>query len=307
MTLGSDTSTVHPAVALGFLAAAAGFLILPIGDAIGKYLGEGGMSAMQVGWGRWLFQLIFLLPPVLILYRKQFWPIPRFWLQLVRAGLMIAATITFFWGIARIPLADATAVLFIGPLMVVVLSALILKESVGPRRWMAVGVGFFGMLLIVKPGAAGFDPNMLIIVLTAFFFGLFLILSRLLAGLAPTLLVMVWMGILGVAATSVGAYPVWVEPTMEQWFAMLLLGAAMAIGHFLILWASARLEASAIAVMPYLEIVSSTAIGYSVFDHFPDLLTWIGCSMIVAAGMFVVFREQSLQKNRTPPVESSLP
>lgn len=307
MTSESTETTARRAVALGFFAAAAGFLFLPVGDAIGKYLGESGMPAIQVGWGRWLFQLIFLLPVVLVLYRKQVWPVPRFWLQMLRAGMMIAATITFFWGIARIPLADATAVLFIGPLLVVVLSALILKEIVGPRRWMAVGVGFLGMLFIVKPGGAGFDPNMLIIVGTAFCFGLFLILSRMLAGLAPTLVVMVWMGILGVAVTSVGSIPVWIEPTPDQWIAMLLLGGSMAVGHFLILWASARLEASALAVMPYLEIVSSTAIGYTYFDHFPDLYTWIGCSLIVAAGIFVVFREQRLNRTPTSPVDSSLP
>lgn len=307
MTTDTDDKTARRALALGFVAAAAGFLFLPVGDAIGKYLGESGMPAIQVGWGRWLFQMIFLFPVVMVLYRKQFWPIPRFWLQLARAGAMIGATVTFFWGIARIPLADATAVLFIGPLLVVVLSALILKEKVGPRRWIAVGIGFVGMLIIVRPGAAGFDPNMLIIVGTAFCFGIFLVLSRMLAGLAPTLLVMVWMGVLGVAVTTVGSIPVWVEPTANQWFAMLLLGAAMAFGHFLVLWASARLEASAMAVMPYLEIVSSTTIGFFYFDHFPDLLTWVGCSLIVAAGIFVVIREQRLNKQPVAPVDTALP
>jgi len=304
MTIESEQTAPRRFATLGFLAAAAGFLFLPVGDAIGKYLGESGMSAIQVGWGRWLFQLMFLMPAVLVLYRNRLWPIPRFWLQLLRAGTMIGATITFFWGIAKIPLADATAVLFIGPLIVVVLSAVILKESVGPRRWLAVGVGFAGMLFIVKPGVAGFDPNMLIIVGTACCFGVFLVLSRMLAGLAPTLLVMVWMGILGVAVTSIGSVPVWVEPSREQWIAMVLLGGAMACGHFLVLWASARLEASAMAVMPYLEIVSSTAIGYTYFDHFPDLYTWVGCSLIVAAGIFVVFREQRLNKVPTLPTRS---
>ncbi len=293
-------------LAFGFAAAAAGFLFIPVGDAIGKYLGESGMPAIQVGWGRWIFQMIFLFPVVFMLYRKQLWPIPRFWLQLLRASAMIGATITFFWGIAKIPLADATAVLFIGPLLVVVLSAVILKEKVGPRRWFAVGVGFVGMLIIVRPGAAGFDPNMLIIVGTAFFFGLFLVLSRMLAGLAPTLIVMVWMGVVGVAVTTIGSIPVWVEPTMNQWVAMLLLGASMAFGHFLILWASARLEASAMAVMPYLEIVSSTTIGYFYFEHFPDMLTWVGCSLIVAAGLFVVIREQQMNKSPVKPVDSAI-
>ena len=269
-----------------------GFLLLPVGDAIGKYLVQQDVRVLQITWGRWFFHSLFLTPIVLLMYRRQAFKVTNPGIQVMRASMLAVATVFFFSAVGHIPLADATAVLFVAPLIVVALSTIFLKERVGVRRWAAVAIGFAGVLLIVRPGAETLRFGALLALGAAFCFAFYLLLTRRAAGQAPPVVALWWMGLVGMVLTSLVAFPNWVPPTPEQWGLMAGIGLVMVTGHLMVFWAADRVEASALAVTPYLEMVTSTILGLWIFGDFPDLLTWLGCGIVVAAGLFVAWREQ---------------
>ena len=277
---------------LGMAVAIVGFLVLPGGDAIGKYLGAQGVPVLQITWGRWFFHTLCLTPIVLVLYRRSLFAMSHPVVQVTRAGLLAVATVFFFSAVKHIPLADATAVLFVAPLIVVALSTVFLGERVGPRRWVAVAIGFAGVLLIVRPGAETLRFGALLALGAAFCFAFYLLLTRRAAGQAPPILAMWWMGLVGMGLMTFLAIPIWQPLTGAQLGWMAALGSVMALGHLMVLWAADRVEASALAVTPYLEMVTSTLLGLWVFGDFPDAFTWVGCGIVVAAGLFVAWREQ---------------
>ncbi len=280
--------------ALVLLVAACGFLMLPLGDTLGKILGEGGMAPVQVAWGRWAAQTIVLTPIVLLLHRRAALRPKGPRLLLLRAVLIGLATIFYFTAIRDIPLADAAGVLFVAPLLVTALSALFLREHVGIRRWAAVLIGFAGMLLIVKPGTSAMQWGALWALGAAALFASFLVLTRHMAGMNKPLVTLWWAGVVGTVLMAALVVPVWRMPTGVEALMLLGMGMVMALGHLLILWAADRAEASAMAPMPYMEMVMATAMGYVVFGDFPDAYTWAGCAIVIGAGLFVVLRERKV-------------
>lgn len=277
---------------LGLAAAIVGFLMLPIGDALGKYLAEGDLPVLQIVWGRWVSQTLLLTPVVLYLHRRRAFRVDALGLQVVRALMLVFATLCFFSAVRIMPLADATAVLFVAPLIVVALSALLLGERVGPRRWAAVVIGFIGVLMIMRPGPETLRLGALFALGAALCFSFYMVLTRKAAGRAPPILALWWMGLVGVTVMTAAAAPVWRAPTMHEWQMMGLIGLVMAPGHLLVIWAADRVEASAMAVTPYLEMVTSTILGLLIFGDFPDVLTWSGCALVVGCGLFVAWRER---------------
>ncbi len=288
---------------LAFAAVALGFLILPIGDAFGKLLAVDGISPFQIAWGRWVCNWLLISPVVLLVHGKgavRLKDAPR---QMARAAGLACATVFFFGSLAFIPLADATAVLFVAPLMVTAMSAVFLKEHVGPRRWAAVLVGLGAVLLIVKPGTGAFHWASFLVLGAAVGFALYLVMSRYVSQDAPPIIGMWWMGLTGMLAMSAIVWTVWEPLKPEHWVYFAAIGVAMTLGHLLVIWAAARLQASAMAPMPYLEMVTSTALGFLVFGDFPDGLTWLGCAVVMGCGLFVAWRER-LQDNSLP-IENS--
>ncbi len=288
-----------PRLSVAFLAAGIGFLILPFADAMGKILGLEGVSPIQIGWGRWVAHAAIMTPLVLILYGRASLRPSRPWGQLLRALFLIAATLFFFTGLTMLPLPTMTATLFVAPLIVTVLSGLVLRERVGPWRWFGVVVGFSGMLLIVKPGVDAFQVGSLFALATAACFAGYLLVTRRIAGQNPPMVTMMWMGLIGVAVMSLFVGPVYQPFTGMQWAMIGLMGAILTLGHGLIVWAADRLEASAMAPMPYLEMVTSTLLGLYFFDEFPEVTTWLGCGLVVGAGILIAWRESRLVR-QTP-------
>lgn len=277
--------------ALGVLAAGLGFLLLPISDGIAKAMGLSGISPLQIGWGRWLAQIVLMLPIVLALYGVRGLRPKAPGLQIGIGLSVAAATVLVFFAVRELPMPTVTATLFVAPLIVTALSGLLLGEQVGPRRWLAVLAGFAGMLLIVKPGTAGFDLAILYPLGAAAALVGYLLFARKGAGRNPPAVTMLWMGLVGFAAMSALVWPVYTPFGAADWAMIGIMGLVLTAGHALIIWAADRAEASAMAPTPYLEMVTATAVGYFVFDEFPVLTTWAGCGLVIAAGLFVAWRE----------------
>lgn len=277
---------------LGFAAAALGFLVLPFGDAFGKLLAVDGISPFQIAWGRWLLSWALMTPIVLMVHGWRALRPQDARKQVARAAGLVCATVFFFGSLAYIPLANATAVLFIAPLMVTAMSAIFLKERVGPRRWVAVLIGLAAVMLIVKPGMDGFHWASFLVLGAATGFATYLVMTRYISNDAPPIVGIWWMGLTGFIAMSIVVTPFWSPLQTAHWGYFMGIGVSMTLGHLLVIWAAVRLQASAMAPMPYLEMVTSTALGVLVFGDFPDALTWIGCAAVMGCGLFVAWRER---------------
>ena len=280
----------RPIVGVALMVAA--MVTLPFLDVIAKFLGQQGVPILQIVWARVAFGAILTLPFALHQagLRGLFPPNPLF--HLFRATFLICATFTFFLSLTYLPIADALALFFVQPLIVTILSALVLREHVGPRRWAAVAVGFIGTLIIIRPGFVDVNPGSLLALAAGAFLGIYFVMSAKIAGQAPPMVITFQTNVVGTALIS-GAMPfVWIAPSPAQWAMFVGLGLIANLGHFLILSAYRRAEASLLAPLAYTEMIGATAVGWWFFDDFPDGWTFLGVGVLIGCAIYISVRER---------------
>lgn len=296
-----DTGAFLPmTVPAGIAAMVAAMLVVPTMDTLAKILGQ-TMPALEITFARSLIQTVLaLLTAWLLGQRIEILP-DRFGLHLLRSTCLAFAILCFFAALKVLPLADALAIYFIQPMVLTALSAAILGERVGLRRWSAVLIGFLGALLIVRPGVEVFGLRALLPLGTAVFIAAYLLLTRFLAGTASVLTLMFGTGLHGsvilggllALTTFLGIEGQVARMPMAVDLVMLVgVGAIGFVCHLLLVLAFARAPSSVLAPLGYLEIVSATLLGYLVFGDFPAPLTWLGIALIVGSGLFILYREQ---------------
>ncbi len=269
----------------------AAMAVVPLMDGVAKHL-SGSFPVLQVVWARYFFHLLILLPVVLWRHGANALLLRRPWLQIVRGGFLLGSTILFFAAIAVMPIADALALVFVAPLVVTALSPLILGERVGPRRWIAVSVGFAGVLVIVRPGLGAFHPGMLLALGAGVIYAFYSLATRKLSGSAPPLVTLAYTALLGALVMTAAVPAVWTPPDTTDLLWMVLMGALAAGGHFLVIKSFEYAEASLLAPLGYSEIVMATVVGYVFFGDFPDGWTWLGVAIVIASGVYVSVRER---------------
>lgn len=218
----------------------------------------------------------------------------RPWVHVWRTCLMVIISYTWFFALRYMKLADLGAIVMVSPLMITALSAPILGEKVGLRRWIAVGVGFIGMLVIVRPGFGVFQPVALLAVTVAFGYAM-LILSNRRNRDKESLASLTYYPLFGIFAVSGLLSPLdWTPPTVGAWSAMLFVGVCAGLGHLCLTLAFRYASPPVLAPLEYTGIVWAVLFGYWFFDELPDQWTVVGMLMIAAAGIFVVYREAVL-------------
>lgn len=277
-------------------------LILPGIDAIAKWLSD-SISSGQVAWSRFFFQTLLMLP--LFLRTRGAIVTRALPLHALRGALIALATLLFFTALRYLPLADAISIFFVEPLILTLLSALFLGESVGWRRLTAVVVGFVGALIIIRPSFGALGLPALLPLGTAVSFAVYLILTRKLAqheypermqfyaGLFGGLVMTFALAAGGAADVAVLSF-VWPDPW--QWFLLAGLGVIATTGHLLVVHAFRRAPARLLAPFQYVEIIGATILGLVLFGDFPDAMTWVGVAVIVGSGMYVFHREATLAR-----------
>lgn len=295
MTAGVPAGTWRRALALVTLAV----LMLSGLDASVKYLGQSYPLPM-VAWARYFFHFATFGIWILATRGAVAVRTRRLGLQIVRALLLVAMTYLFIAALVLLPLADATAINFLTPLVVTALSAIVLGETVGWRRWMAVSVGFVGVLIIVRPDADVVNWGALLALGATFFFALYQIATRALAGTDLAVTTMFYTAFVGAAATTVIVPFFWATPTPVDFALMVLAGVTGGGGHFLLIHAYRYAEASFIAPLFYVQIVFSVALGYVVFGEMPDMWTFAGAALIILGGLWIWSRER--RASRPPPI-----
>lgn len=245
----------------------------------------------QVIWARYFFHvlLIFLMFPRRIgsLFKTQ-----RLGLQITRSVVVFAATAFGFTSLSIMPMAEVSAIGYVAPLMVTIMSFLILKEKVGPRRLLAVGIGFVGVIAILRPDQANFSLWSLLPLAMATCYATFMVMTRLIRGAAPPINSLFYTAIVGAVVATIPLPFIWQNPEPLHWLMFAGMGVIGGTGHFLMIKAFEQTEASMIAPFVYTELLWSIAAGAIFFSELPGIGMLIGAAVIMGSGLFILYREQ---------------
>ena len=211
-------------------------------------------------------------------------------LQIFRGLLLASEICVMVFGFVLLGLVEAHAIFTCYPLLIAALSGPILGEQVGWRRWAAIGVGFIGVLIILKPGFTVFSPAAAIPLLAAFMFALYGLLTRYAARRDSTATSFFWTGVVGaVALTPLGLW-MWEPMAGPDWWWMTALCITGVTGHWLLIKTYEVAEASAVQPFAYLQLVFASTIGLTVFSETLSPNVAIGAGLVVSAGMFTLWR-----------------
>ena len=265
------------------------WIVLPFMDAIAKYLSS-DLSFFQITWARYFFTVFWTLPLMFLFFRRNltFSKNPK--LQILRGITLFSANICFFYAISVISLSKALTLAFIAPLVTTALSPIVLGEKVGIRRWSAVLIGFSGTLVVIRPGFIEFNLATISALCTGVLYGLYLIITRKLHSTDNPLLTLLLTGVVGVSIGSFFVPIVWINPSIIEWIWLGIMGIFACLGHLFLIYSLKYADASRLAPFGYFEIVTNIILGYVVFNHFPDLWTFIGLFIIVTSGFYILRR-----------------
>ncbi len=249
-------------------------------------------SPLQIAWTRYGINSLLLIP-FLIRSRGRGLKTKMPWTQGARSLAVLTSAIIFMLGLSFLPVADATAINFVSPLLVTALSIPMLGEKVGIRRWTAVGIGFVGMLVIVRPGGDAFQLAAFLPAVSASCWAMGLILTRRLSTAAESSLTTITYSTIFPALALTVLMPfVWHPLTPRAILWMLIIGVISVSAQYLMILGYSKRPASALAPLSYAQLIWATLYGYLVFDHIPRALTWVGAAIVVASGLYVLRRER---------------
>jgi drug/metabolite transporter (DMT)-like permease len=282
-------SVDRPAVGIAMMLGAVA--LFAVQDTISKHL-SAGYPAVEVAWFRYvsgfavlLLALPWLDPRTAVVSRR-----PGF--QVLRGVLLYASTVLFVVAIYYIPLSTATAIGFVSPLFLTALSIPFLGEKVGPRRWAAIGVGFLGVLVVVRPGFGAFQWPLLVPVAMAATYAFYQVATRLVRDADRPVTSLLYPTVVGCVLGFLPVPFVWVTPTLEDGLLMALLGLCGTASHLCLVRAFALAPATTLAPFAYTQLLWVTILGYAVFGDVPDLPTLAGAAVIVGSGLYVFYRER---------------
>jgi len=262
-------------------------------DAVSKTLST-EYSVAQILWVRFAFFAVFA---TVLAWRRGGGILRQFRtdrpvFQTSRALLLVAEIGCFILAFRYMQLADTHSIGAVFPLVITALSALWLGERVGVRRWTAVAIGFLGMLVILRPGMAVFDPVALLPLAGAVMFAVYQVMTKVISrtdALETTLLYTGWIGV--IAMSFFGPFH-WDWPDARGWGLLMLAGLLGSIGHMTVIKALEVAPASVLQPFNYTLLVWATGIGFVVFGDLPDAWTVAGATIIVASGLYVWWRER---------------
>ncbi|MCB4822406.1 DMT family transporter [Roseicella aerolata] len=258
----------------------------------------------QLMWARFLFSLLAAALFFRLVMGRLPWRSRAPGLQAVRSLLLAASNLMFSTALVYLPLTDCTAIGFASPLFTVALAAVWLKERVGKRRWLGVGIGFAGVLVALRPPfLTGGEPAHWATILplgTALLFAVYQIMTRRLATIDDPRTTILHTGLAASIAASLAQPFVWTPPSLPDWGLLAALGLLGGAGHGLLVLAYARAPASLLAPMSYTQLIWASIAGVLVFADWPDLWTLLGAAIIALGGVLVALPDRRARQ----PVET---
>ena len=272
---------------------ASAWMIVPIMDALAKYLSS-SMHVFQITWARYFFTVFFTFSLMFFFYKKTLVWSEKPTLQIIRGIILAFSTLCFFYSISIISLPKALTLAFVAPIICTALSPIFLKERVGIRRWSAVLIGFFGTLVVIRPGFIEVNLATLAALSCGICYGFYLIITRKLSKSDNSLLTLLFTGIVGLVISSIIIFPIWINPSPNQWLIMAIIGLIASVAHLFIILSLKYADASKLAPIGYTEIISNIIISYFFFHELPDNWTYLGLFIIVLSGLYISRREYLL-------------
>lgn len=272
--------------ARGILLVIVALALAAFSGAIMKLLG-GQLPAYQVAWFRFTGMSLMLLPYLIWRYGWSGLNPARPWIQLIRGLTMAVATTSFVIGAQSVDYADAIAILYAYPFLLVCIAVLFLGERANWSVWSGVIAGFIGVLLVMRPEFDRINTGSLYIFVCAVVISVQLALNRQLSIVAPPLVTAFAGAVCAAIALSLLLPGSWQPVPAGAWFYIALLILAGGISQTLLVFAFARASASALAPFTYAEIVAAVILGYLMFGTLPSTLSWGGILLISASGIYV--------------------
>jgi len=261
-------------------------------DSSAKFLSR-DMSVIQVVWARYAgaFVLAFVLSnpfnhPGLVESRRPF-------LQIGRSLALLVSSFLNFLALRYLQLDQALAITFSAPFLVALLAGPVLDEWVGLRRWVAIGVGFLGVLVVTRPGFGSIHPAALLSLAAAFTLAFYNVATRLLARSDSSGTTLFYSNFVGFIATTPLLPLVWTPPRgAVDVLLMIAVGAFGAIGHYLLIVAHRLAPASLLSPFMYTQLLWAGTLGYLMFDDVPNRWTLAGAGIVVGSGLYLLHRER---------------
>lgn len=270
-------------------------------DAIAKYLGA-RMDPMQVVSMRFVTAFFLTLIVSNPLIRPGLFRTARPGLQIVRGLFLLGTTVFNFLSFQFLQLDEALAIMFSTPFIVAVLAGPILGEWVGWRRWTAIGVGFVGVLVVIRPGLGGIQWAALLSVAAAVLYSCYSIATRFIARYDSSDTTLFYGNLVATTVTLPVLPFVWTTPSSILEVVLLFaVGAFGSIGHFLLIVAHRRAPASVLSPFMYSQLIWATMFGYLVFSDVPSVWTLLGAGIVVGSGLYLLYRERKV-KGAVAPV-----
>ncbi len=268
------------------------FFCFAVLDAGAKWL-VSSLPVMEVVFLRFFMHFVFttaLLAPGhgLALVRTR-----RPWLQLGRGCFLPVMTGLNFWALQYLQLAETSAIQFTVPILIAIFAAPLLGERLDRPRWIAIFVGFIGVLVIVRPGTDAFHPALLLALANAVLYALFNLFTRHLATYDSAEATQFIAGAVAVVTLAPFAIAVWQAPEgWLPWTVAVVIGIAGGMGHYLLALAHRYAPASVLGPFLYQQIIWMVLLGYLVFGDLPDAPVVVGCAIVIASGGYLLYRER---------------
>jgi drug/metabolite transporter (DMT)-like permease len=255
------------------------------------------MDPLQIVWARYfgafLLAFVFLNP----LTKPKMMMTTRPFMQVGRSALLLVSTALNFFALRYLQLDEVLAILFSTPFLVAVLCGPLLGEWVGWRRWTAISVGFFGVLLVARPGFGGLHPAALLSLGSAVCYALYVISTRVLARSDSSETTLFYSNLVGAVAMLPIVPLAWTTPNSALVVAlMVLIGALGSGGHYLLIRGHRLAPASTLAPFIYTQMVWTTTLGFLVFGDVPHRWTIVGGLIVVSSGLYLLNRERRVGK-----------
>jgi Predicted permeases len=303
MTMATDTlpkTTSENRIVNGLGLMVLAMLIAPFIDVFSK-LATNKASPAMITTARFLFQGLFLLPVVIASggFRSFSWKQSLY--HAIRAALITLSMLCYVATLAVMPVADTLAIFFVEPIMLTVLASLFLKETIGWRRYLACFIGFLGAMIVIRPSFSEVGYITLLPIIAALCVAIFALMTRALSQKEEPwgmqFQMSLWGLLIGTVLITFGGQteisilvPSLPDAPTIIWMAA--VGLAAALSGILSVYAYQRAPAAVLAPMQYLEIVSATLFGWLVFGDFPEPIKWLGISIIIGSGLFIIWRER---------------
>jgi drug/metabolite transporter (DMT)-like permease len=261
-------------------------------DAIMKHLLE-SYPLVQVTWARFFFATIIAV----LVCGRNLGTLAKSTVpgkQALRSMLLMSTTAVFNAGIRTTPLATATTIMFLSPILVTLLSIPLLGEKVGIRRWAGIVVGFAGAIIVVQPwqsGSSSIGLGVLFLLLASLLNSNYQIVTRMVRGDDP-LTSLLFTATAGAVVTSLMVPWFWTWPNTFDWLLLIASGLAGALGHLCLIRSLRLAPASIVAPFSYSSLIWATLFGFAVWGDWPDFWTWAGAALIIGSGLYIFHRER---------------